>query len=218
MPRSGRPTRRNSPSCLPLSSFCTSADRVRSGPLEPPRALEPWQKPHSCTWSCCPRSTAAGSPGGVSACCCAPTATARATMNAEHAEDRRDQIRCLFSADSAASAFEVLGGGGLMRHTLPKTTTCRTLPRHGSNNLEDDAPPVVQERDRRRARGWSGQERPPQAIGVALAVSEDSAARVGRGSDSRLTRASASIFSPAPPSPLLPGPTGAAARARRRRG
>ena len=45
-PWSGRPARRNAPSCLPFSSSWTSADRVRSGPLDPPRAFEPWQKPH----------------------------------------------------------------------------------------------------------------------------------------------------------------------------
>src|SRR3989442_6308752 len=80
---SGRPTRRNSPSCLPFSSVWTISDRVRSGPLDPPRAFEPWQKPHCEVISCWPRSTAAGSAAGVSACCCAAGATAATTKSAK---------------------------------------------------------------------------------------------------------------------------------------
>src|SRR5438093_1211290 len=61
MLRSGRPTLRNSPSCLPFSSSCTIGDRVRSGPVAPPRALEPWQKPQRATRSSWPRCTASAS-------------------------------------------------------------------------------------------------------------------------------------------------------------
>ena len=63
---SGRPTLRNAPSCLPPSSLCTRSERVRSGPIWPPRAFEPWQKPHLVTSTCLPRSTAGGLVLGLS--------------------------------------------------------------------------------------------------------------------------------------------------------
>src|SRR5258708_1638954 len=59
IPLSSRPFRTTAPIFSPCASCSTSADAIRSGPLSPPPASRPWQKPHcaanrvlpACIWS-----------------------------------------------------------------------------------------------------------------------------------------------------------------------
>ena len=60
IPFPGLPVRTTGPILSPLTSSATTIDRVRSGPVSPPIASRPWQKPHCETKSTWPARICSG--------------------------------------------------------------------------------------------------------------------------------------------------------------
>src|SRR5258708_15753449 len=98
MPVSTRPSRITGMSLSPPTSAATSAELVRSGPLSPPAASRPWQKPQRAVKSDCPGGAASRTAGA-----CA-RGHARKRMIIASAEAIRDRRR---SQRQASTIMEV---------------------------------------------------------------------------------------------------------------
>src|SRR5215472_4508479 len=95
IPLSIRPERTTGPISFPLTSFSTSSELVRSGPVSPPAASRPWQNAHCVAKSDCPFcACSAGAPcglaGGGSACRMAKLRLRKATIKQMPSRNTRE--------------------------------------------------------------------------------------------------------------------------------